>query len=135
MKKSSIRIVTLREKCQIWSFFWSVFSCIRTEYKKIRSRKNSVFEHFKQCEYMVMEIKSSQWAAHYTWILHCRLLFSCDFPSVSLMSCINRVERVNQPHSSLSLLPTPKNLDTSLAIAVKAPVNIISGCSWFRCLW
>ena len=28
------------------SFFWSVFSCIRTEYRKIRSRKNSVLGHF-----------------------------------------------------------------------------------------
>ena len=31
---------------QIWSFFWSVFSHIRTEYEKIRNRKNSVFGHF-----------------------------------------------------------------------------------------
>ena len=27
-------------------FFWSVFSLVRTEYGKIRSRKNSVFGHF-----------------------------------------------------------------------------------------
>ena len=27
------------------SFFWSVFSCIWTEYRKIRTRKNSVFWH------------------------------------------------------------------------------------------
>ena len=38
---------------QIRSFFWSVFSCIRTEYgeilcRKIRSRKNSVFGHFSR---------------------------------------------------------------------------------------
>ena len=31
---------------QIQSFFWSVFSCIWTEYRKIRIRKNSVFGHF-----------------------------------------------------------------------------------------
>ena len=31
---------------QIRSFSWSVFSCIRTEYRKIRTRKNSVFEYF-----------------------------------------------------------------------------------------
>ena len=28
------------------SFFWSVFSCIWTEYRKIRTRQNSVFGHF-----------------------------------------------------------------------------------------
>ena len=31
---------------QIRSFFWSVFSCIRTEHREIRTRKNSVFGHF-----------------------------------------------------------------------------------------
>ena len=30
------------------SYFWSVFSCIRTEYRKIRTRNNSVFGHFSQ---------------------------------------------------------------------------------------
>ena len=44
---------------QIWSFFWSVFSLIWTEYGeislriqsecgKIQTRKNSVFEHFSR---------------------------------------------------------------------------------------
>ena len=31
---------------QIRSLFWSVFSCIRTEYRKIQTRKNSVFGNF-----------------------------------------------------------------------------------------
>ena len=31
---------------QIRSFFWSVFSCIQSEYRKIRTRKNSVFGRF-----------------------------------------------------------------------------------------
>ena len=33
---------------QIRSFFWSVFSCIRTGYRKIRARKNSAFGHFSR---------------------------------------------------------------------------------------
>ena len=33
-------------------FFWSVFSCIRTEYRKIRTRKNSVFGHFSRGEHV-----------------------------------------------------------------------------------
>ena len=32
---------------QIRSFLWSVFSCIRTEYRKIRSRNNSVFSEIR----------------------------------------------------------------------------------------
>ena len=31
---------------QIRTFFWSVYSCIHPEYRKIRTRKNSVFWHF-----------------------------------------------------------------------------------------
>ena len=33
---------------QIRSFFWSVFSRIRTDYGEIRTRKNSVFGHFSR---------------------------------------------------------------------------------------
>ena len=32
---------------QIRSFFWSVCFCIQTEYREIRTRKNSVFGHFQ----------------------------------------------------------------------------------------
>ena len=31
---------------QIQIYFWSVFSCIWTEYRKIRTRNNFVFGHF-----------------------------------------------------------------------------------------
>ena len=33
-------------KLSNYGVFWSVFSCIRTEYRKIRTRKNSVFGQF-----------------------------------------------------------------------------------------
>ena len=33
---------------QIRSYFWSVFSCIQSEYRKIRIRYNSVFGHFSR---------------------------------------------------------------------------------------
>ena len=33
---------------QIRSYFWSIFSCIRTEYRKIRTRNNSAFGHFSR---------------------------------------------------------------------------------------
>ena len=33
---------------QIRSFFWSVFSSIQSEYRKIRTRNNSIFGHFTQ---------------------------------------------------------------------------------------
>ena len=33
---------------QIRSYFWSVFSCIQSEYREIRTRNNSVFGHFSR---------------------------------------------------------------------------------------
>ena len=34
---------------QIRSYFWSVFSCIQSEYRKIRTRNNSLFGYFSRC--------------------------------------------------------------------------------------
>ena len=46
----SIQICHLFEHCmksvQIRSYFWSAFSCIHSEYRKIQTRNNSVFWHF-----------------------------------------------------------------------------------------
>ena len=36
------------------SFFWSVFSCIRTEYRKIRTRKLRIWTLFTRCGLMVL---------------------------------------------------------------------------------
>ena len=44
--------LSLREKCSYTEFSWSVFSCIWTECRKIRTRKNSVFGHFTQWVYI-----------------------------------------------------------------------------------
>ena len=35
---------------EIRSFFWSVFSCIWTEYRKLRTREISVFRHFSRSD-------------------------------------------------------------------------------------
>ena len=41
-------IFALREKCPKWGFSCSVFSCIQSEYRKIRITKNSVFGYFSR---------------------------------------------------------------------------------------
>ena len=38
---------------QIRSYFRSIFSCIQYEYRKIRTRNNSVFGHFSRSVYLV----------------------------------------------------------------------------------
>ena len=42
---------------QIRSCFWSVFSCIRTEYRKIQTRNNSVFGKFSRSEIVMNKYK------------------------------------------------------------------------------
>ena len=57
---------------QIRSFFWSTFPCIRTEHRKIRTRKVSVFGHFSRsvgdCILLTFKISRKEVAAflHYT---------------------------------------------------------------------
>ena len=47
---------TLREKCPNTKF--SVLSCIQSEYRKMQTRKNSIFGHFSRSERrMVIHIK------------------------------------------------------------------------------
>ena len=40
----------MRQKFPNTEFLWSVFSCIKSEYRKIRTRKNSVFGHFSRSD-------------------------------------------------------------------------------------
>ena len=37
-------------RVQVRSFFWSIFSCIWTKYRKIRTRKYSIFGHFSRSD-------------------------------------------------------------------------------------
>ena len=59
-KASSIRFTKHCVKSvQIQSFFWSVFSCIQSEYRKIRIRKNSIFGHFTQ--WLFLKLPCLKW--------------------------------------------------------------------------
>ena len=62
----------------IGSFFWSVFSCIRTEYRNIRTRKNSVFGYFSRSPSISLDIRGISfpvftfWKArhnYYKWVI------------------------------------------------------------------
>ena len=79
------------ESVQIRSFFWSVFSCIWTEiygvnlriqseYRKIRTRKNSVFGHFSRSVTFINNSKSVnihlKWSPFYNKVPECRPDFS-----------------------------------------------------------
>ena len=51
-------LTTLREKCPYSEFFWSIFSHIRTEYGKIRTRKTPNTDTFQAGQYTVFLCKS-----------------------------------------------------------------------------
>ena len=57
---SNYTITSLCESVQIQSYFRSVFSYIRTEYRKIRTRNNSVFGHFSRSACGLNEIMEQE---------------------------------------------------------------------------
>ena len=65
---------------QIRSYFWSIFSCIRIEYRKIRTRNNSVFGHFSRSEY-------------HNWInpFQCKVAFNTE--TTHLIRTANQINR------------------------------------------
>ena len=50
MKMYMTKLMNCVKSVQIRSFFWSAFSCIWTEYRKIRPRKDSAFGHFSRSD-------------------------------------------------------------------------------------
>ena len=48
------------ESFQIRGFFWSVFSCIQSDYRKIQIRKNSVPGHFSRSQHFGQKWKNYQ---------------------------------------------------------------------------
>ena len=63
---NKMRRITCHFHCvksaQMWSFFWSMFSCIQCEYRKKWTRNNSVFEHFPRSVFQF----ESRTTCHYT---------------------------------------------------------------------
>ena len=45
---------------QIRSYFWSVFSCTQSEYRKIWTRNNSVFGHFSPSDKLSNQLNNSK---------------------------------------------------------------------------
>ena len=43
-------VTTYGKNIRMQSYFWSVFSCIQSKYRKMRIRNNSVFEHFSRSD-------------------------------------------------------------------------------------
>ena len=87
------RVTTLREKCPCWEFFWSVFSCIWTEYGEILSispysvrmgentgHKNYEYGHFLR--------RASDNGFIMIWLLPCLTEISWDTNFASFLTLI-----------------------------------------------
>ena len=68
---------------QIRSFFWSVFSCIQNKYRKIQTRKNSVFGHLSRSAF-VFKIHTT--ASSLVMKIHC----SCSSIPIHLIVHITK---------------------------------------------
>ena len=53
LRMTKVKCIINSMKCPNTVLFWSVFSCIRTENSKIRSRNNSIFGHFSCSDYYI----------------------------------------------------------------------------------
>ena len=76
---------------QIRSFFWSVFSCIRTEYRKIRIRKNSLFGHFSRS--VKQNKKCLQW---YNFFVKYEFTNSPQGHNLHVLSCMKLLYKVKK---------------------------------------
>ena len=58
-RRQTVRICVILylKSVQILRYFWFVFSYIWTEYRKIRTRNNSVFGHFSCSEAFIRNIE------------------------------------------------------------------------------
>ena len=64
---------------QIWSFFWFVCSSIRTEYIKMRTRKNSVFIHTSRSVHFSQIVEQYKIQQH---VLHLMVQTSFKLPNM-----------------------------------------------------
>ena len=75
---------------RIRSFSWSVFSCIQSKYRKIRTRKSSVFGHFSRSECN----KLTKWKEKISFSLQIRRRFFgiafCWLEDVFFKTCFER---------------------------------------------
>ena len=53
---TKILLIITAWSVQTQSFFWYIFSCIRTEYRKIRTRKKFVFGHFSRVTVFISQL-------------------------------------------------------------------------------
>ena len=86
-KKNIITVKHCVKSVQVWSFFWSVFSSIQSEYRKIRTRRNPVFGHFscseKTCNSSLVGMglpSPANWLLHHWKLLNFSLLCNLRWP-------------------------------------------------------
>ena len=86
-KKKIITVKQCVKSVQVWSFFWSIFSCIQSGYRKIRTRENPVFGHFscseKTCNSSLVGMglpSPTNWLLHHWKLLNLSLLCNLRWP-------------------------------------------------------
>ena len=99
---------------QIQSFFWSVFSCIWTEYRKIRARKNSVFGHFS---------RSGNWKLHFSKTIG---VINSELSKVKWVICLCKLINKVRLIFCRSTLKLNKNIAYTVGWKKDLSVNLVS---------
>ena len=116
---------------QIRSYLWSVFSFIRTEYRKIRTRNNSVFGHFSRSVYFSVFILARVPPSSVLIMILSSLITNClkysSFPvvefSLDRVICSSFVSLTISYHCSVSI--QSENIRKSIAHCSLAKVVIV----------
>ena len=75
---------------QIPSFLWPLFSCVRTEYWKIWTRKNSVFGHFSRSAFSEVESIFQRLWGSFLWLTTGNVISNALLSS-HILGCFQKV--------------------------------------------
>ena len=94
---------------QIRNFFWSVFSCTQSEYRKTQTRKNSVFGHFSPTQESWAEVFRGYWKRLYfmfSWKYFniFRVKFKSAWGNINYSSLRNHPNYISQKFLNVTLL-------------------------------
>ena len=110
---------------QIRSHFWSVFSCIQSEYRKIRTRNNFVFGQFSHSvvlkEFNAYLVWASSFCESCKGWFHLLLLL-CNKQSI-------KVKKFSQHKNKLKIIP--RYLFTRLHVFLMLSQKILGWPWWF----
>ena len=113
---------------QIRIFFWSVFFCIQSEYRKIQTGKNSIFRHFSHSvsglSFATLSKKRLQHGCFsVSFVKYFKNAFFYRTPTLAASGMNLSVSLMHRYGTYLNLWKVCKNIQRSITIAKKKKIN------------